>query len=69
MNSFERFAPIAVAVGAVALIGWWIAPFRQQAVNFNICVEQGMKYSEKYGGWTEDDRRANGVTYCNGGSI
>ena len=61
---------IAITVGTVLLIGWWTAPFRQQAVNFNMCVEQGMKYSErKYGGWTEDQKRANGVTYCNGGDL
>lgn len=60
-----------LAIGAAVLLGLliYLAPFRQYFVNFNVCVQEGIEMSKQYGGWTESDRCANAVHYCNSGTI
>ena len=64
---------IAIAVGAIVLTGWWTAPLRRQAVNFNTCVERGIwlrkSQPDRFENWSQDDMRAGAVVWCNSGEF
>ena len=59
---------IAITVGTVLLIGWWTAPFRQQAVSFHMCVEtfsqNQIRLNKRL---TPALHRMRAVSLCNGG--
>ena len=69
---------IAIAVGTIALTGWWTAPMRAQAVNFNTCVSNGMELRDKakdqaghprFPHWSNEQKRAGAVVWCNSGEF